>query len=132
MQILNIVQKSGLVSALALFGLFGPGCVTPPAADDTAATDQASTAEDSAPEADQPAADETPSVVTPQLVTCTTHKGHTAGWIDCTGSGTVRLVIDCTAPQISDYVGPYTTYSGSITLSGQCTFGINSVTYQAK
>src|SRR4051812_29763845 len=28
-------------------------------------------------------------------VSCNTHKGRTAGWITCTGSGTVRLVIDC-------------------------------------
>jgi hypothetical protein len=61
---------------------------------------------------------------------CTPHKGKTAGWADCVGSGTVRLVIDCKAPQISDYVGPWTTFSGSVTLSGRCTFGINSVFVQ--
>ena len=61
---------------------------------------------------------------------CTPHQGKTAGWADCVGSGTIRLVIDCKAPQISDYVGPWTTFSGSITLSGQCTFGINRVFVQ--
>ncbi len=65
-------------------------------------------------------------------VACTTHKGNTAGWIDCTGSGTVRLIIDCKAPQFTDYYGPWTTYNGSITLSGECTFGINSTSYQVK
>jgi hypothetical protein len=62
--------------------------------------------------------------------TCDPHKGNTAGWANCTGSGTVRLVIDCTAPQISDFVGSWVTFSGSVTLSGECVFGINRVFVQ--
>lgn len=65
-------------------------------------------------------------------VSCTTHKGNTAGWIHCTGSGTVRLVIDCKAPQVTDVVGPWTTYNGSVDLSGQCRYGVNSTQYQVK
>jgi hypothetical protein len=65
-------------------------------------------------------------------VSCTTHKGNTAGWINCTGSGTVRIIIDCKAPQITDYTGPWTTYNGSITLSGECKYGINVTTYQVR
>jgi hypothetical protein len=65
-------------------------------------------------------------------VSCTMHRANTAGWIKCTGSGTVRIVIDCKRPQISDYKGPWTYYNGSITLSGECRFGINSVQYQVR
>lgn len=68
----------------------------------------------------------------PLAVTCITHKYHTAGCIDCTGNGEVRIVIDCKAPQITDFVGPYVKYSGSVHLCGECTFGINSVSYQAR
>ncbi len=67
-----------------------------------------------------------------QAVSCTTTKYNTVGRIDCSGSGEVRIVVDCKAPQISDYVGPYTRFSGSVTLYGECKFGINSVSYQAR
>ena len=60
-------------------------------------------------------------------VFCVGHKAHTAGWSDCTGAGTVQLVIDCKAPQITDYKSSWVTFSGSVTLSGECTFGINRV-----
>jgi hypothetical protein len=134
MKMSSITQTSSLVSALALFAMSAPGCTNAPSDGDTAETDQASTtsADDDTAAPDQSAAIIAPGGASPQLVTCTTHKGNTAGWIVCTGSGTVRLVIDCSAPQITDFVGPYTTYSGSVTLSGECNFGINSVTYQAK
>ncbi|MYV38681.1 hypothetical protein GT030_07315 [Streptomyces sp. SID1328] len=67
-----------------------------------------------------------------QAVSCTTTKYNTVGRIDCSGSGEVRIVIDCKAPQITDYTGPYTRFNGSITLYGECNFGINSVSYQAR
>lgn len=60
-------------------------------------------------------------------VFCTSHKGHTAGWAECTGAGTVQLVIDCKAPQITDYKSSWVTFSGSIQLSGECAYGINRV-----
>ncbi len=66
-------------------------------------------------------------------VTCSTHKARTAGWIDCKGSGTVRIRIDCAFPQAGDYVGPYTILrGGAVTLRGECRNGINKVTYQVK
>lgn len=63
---------------------------------------------------------------------CNTGKGNTAGWADCTGTGTVRLVIDCTFPQIPDFVGSWVTFTGSVTLRGECAFGINRVFVQVQ
>jgi len=69
---------------------------------------------------------------TPALaaVTCTTHhKNGTAGWINCQGKGTVKLIIDCRKPQIGDYKSDWTTFNGSTTIRGECRHGINSVQY---
>lgn len=68
----------------------------------------------------------------PRAVTCQIHKYHTVGCIDCTGSGEVRIFIDCKAPQITDYTGDFVRYSGSTHLCGECDFGINFVSYDVR
>jgi len=63
----------------------------------------------------------------PHAATCVTGKGHTVGWIECTGNGEARIVIDCKAPQIPDYYGPWTPFQGYVRLRGECMYGINAV-----
>jgi len=129
-------QYTGLASWLLLAGLLGTGCVdTNLAAEPETATVQDLNYIPNTGDEAAAAEGEQVAILSPSASlftgTCTTHKGNTVGWMDCTGFGTVRLIIDCKAPQISDYIGPWASFNGSITLSGSCTFGINLVKFES-
>lgn len=132
-------QRTGVASWILFAGLLGTGCVdagleAEPESETAVAqglNDVPDAGSETAVAGDEQGAKSSPSPDS-FVGACITHQGHTAGWMDCTGSGTVRLIIDCKAPQISDFTSTWTTFNGSITISGSCVFGINLVKFESR
>jgi hypothetical protein len=136
------VTNLRLVSILALAVAGGAalqaGCMdTAPDADESVAQGSTVATEEGSPgeskvledvhDNGEAAASDSPNVL---AVSCITHVGHTAGWAECIGSGTVRIRLDCNAQ--SDFVGQWTAFNGSVTLRGECRFRCDGVTYEVR
>ena len=132
-------QRTGVALWILFAGLLGTGCVdagleAEPESETATAqglSDIPDAGSETAVTGDEQGPNSSPSPDS-FVGACVTHQGHTVGWMDCTGGGTVRLTVDCKAPQINDFVSNWVTFSGSITISGECVFGINLVKFDSK
>ncbi|MFJ2438900.1 hypothetical protein ACIOWG_00200 [Streptomyces sp. NPDC087658] len=71
------------------------------------------------------------AVAAPPALSCTTSVGSTGGWAECTGSGTWRVVSQCTG-EVNKYTTWITTTKKARQYAVDCGFSIEAVRVEFK